>query len=1117
MLGTVYAVETKSAGGACDATQNGAVPAQTAEPVGGSRVCVWPRWEFPAIGDAPTNADGTYVYSIRIGEVSYPLVAVEQLSEVSGQTYPPESDPAPVALVIDGTLTEAVPDGTFVELLPQSVETVAWVEVENGGEAVAARVNHSLIPLLPEGIRGSADEGEAVVLTQDATGSWEVTNIIGKPPVMDGGYLDPDTLPAPPPVEPVAPGSSPTPVLEALGIGAIRISWTPVENETPVQYEVYFGASTGNVGDQLPTALLEVTAASATSASVDPATGSALVEGTDYYASIRARSGDQFGPPGSLSSPAQIVTVDLSGLDELQGELDTLNDTTIPGLQSDITANESAIGTLNNTTIPALQSDLDDILPITETKVSDGAITTDKLAANSVVAGKIAAGEVTTVKLDAGAVTADKIGADAVTAGKIDAGAVTAGTIAADAVTANEIAADAVTAEQIQAGAVDADAIAAHSINAEHLSANAITAEAITGQSINAKLAVADELWVAHYETSEEGGVEPAADSNVISLSAANGFQMVNPDGDLVVSFPTSAYDVDGNVISAVFRGRVIADDITVLQGVTIQGAAAEGFKSHVSPGAELVVDSMVTDPDTKPEVSFAPLSLNWPGLSSSHTEMGWGTFNDYIVTGRHNANNLLQLRIIDPDTGLLVRDVDTTFFTDVAGVTAVGGYAYVMGRLTGGATDWSITKWSGLGSTSATNTGVSIGGLNSHGALSIDDDGNVVMASTSGDTFRIDAYSASTLSVVGSNPLTSVDLGGRTPTGFVGTLDLSDFTTVSYLAAGNRVFALKVSSTNHVWVEDTSKSFYTQVGKSTGFGTLADGRLAVTNQTGKLTVYNPTLNDGLVTRWTRYDSVTDRETGPSDARELAWPNYMYASISVDPAAPGTTGAYIYTKSPGGAEYRRGLPAGETVLADIESPVGGALVSPPATSEFIDPDDPANAAPALIASQAADTSGDPRWALHGNGVVSGEGVRPVGEITMYLGATAPDGWLVCDGGTFSSATYPKLYAHLGNSTTLPDLRSRFPVGAGTYTALKGTDGATEANRSPAHDHASGSLTTGAAVGTVNREPRTSGSDNAAGTGHTHNVTGRTGMNLGPNAGTDSQFPRYGVNFIIRAK
>ena len=74
-----------------------------------------------------------------------------------------------------------------------------------------------------------------------------------------------------------------------------------------------------------------------------------------------------------------------------------------------------------------------------------------------------------------------------------------------------------------------------------------------------------------------------------------------------------------------------------------------------------------------------------------------------------------------------------------------------------------------------------------------------------------------------------------------------------------------------------------------------------------------------------------------------------------------------------------------------------------------------------------------------------------GEIKMYGGASAPAGWLLCDGSAVSRTTYASLFAVLGTSygagdgsTTfnLPDGRGRVPVGAGQATPPIWTTGGT---------------------------------------------------------------------------
>ena len=71
---------------------------------------------------------------------------------------------------------------------------------------------------------------------------------------------------------------------------------------------------------------------------------------------------------------------------------------------------------------------------------------------------------------------------------------------------------------------------------------------------------------------------------------------------------------------------------------------------------------------------------------------------------------------------------------------------------------------------------------------------------------------------------------------------------------------------------------------------------------------------------------------------------------------------------------------------------------------------------------------------------------PPGTVVAYMGTTAPDGWLLCNGDSYSrNAPYNKLYAVIGNATgsadaanfNVPDLRGRFLRG---WTDLAGTTG-----------------------------------------------------------------------------
>lgn len=129
-------------------------------------------------------------------------------------------------------------------------------------------------------------------------------------------------------------------------------------------------------------------------------------------------------------------------------------------------------------------------------------------------------------------------------------------------------------------------------------------------------------------------------------------------------------------------------------------------------------------------------------------------------------------------------------------------------------------------------------------------------------------------------------------------------------------------------------------------------------------------------------------------------------------------------------------------------------------------------------------------------------LTPVGTAFMWLTSTAPSGFLLLNGSTFDKNVYPKLFAVLG-TTTLPDLRGKFPLGladSGTGSTLLGTGGALDHTHSAAkHTHGIGAHThnvpsitfnSAAASGTEVDKLSLLGilGSKASGTAHTHSVT-----------------------------
>ena len=98
---------------------------------------------------------------------------------------------------------------------------------------------------------------------------------------------------------------------------------------------------------------------------------------------------------------------------------------------------------------------------------------------------------------------------------------------------------------------------------------------------------------------------------------------------------------------------------------------------------------------------------------------------------------------------------------------------------------------------------------------------------------------------------------------------------------------------------------------------------------------------------------------------------------------------------------------------------------------------------------------------------------PPGIIFPYSGSSSPNGYLMCDGSSINRTTYSALFSVIGttygndDSSTfnLPDLRNKFPIGAGSTYSLADTGGdenvTLDNTNLPAHSH-SGTTASGSA-------------------------------------------------------
>lgn len=155
----------------------------------------------------------------------------------------------------------------------------------------------------------------------------------------------------------------------------------------------------------------------------------------------------------------------------------------------------------------------------------------------------------------------------------------------------------------------------------------------------------------------------------------------------------------------------------------------------------------------------------------------------------------------------------------------------------------------------------------------------------------------------------------------------------------------------------------------------------------------------------------------------------------------------------------------------------------------------------VVGSTAAATAWEYKQLIAGTNVTIAHGVGTVtitadiepGVITAYGGASAPTGWLMCDGTSYLRTDYADLFTAIGilfgaadgTHFNVPDLRERFPRGKGGGDTLGATGGAASVT--------SGTTTADKPIGT--------GVNHATADYHTHTVA--------------TVPPFQNVNFIIK--
>lgn len=297
--------------------------------------------------------------------------------------------------------------------------------------------------------------------------------------------------------------------------------------------------------------------------------------------------------------------------------------------------------------------------------------------------------------------------------------------------------------------------------------------------------------------------------------------------------------------------------------------------------------------------------------------------------------------------------------------------------------------------------------------------------------------------------------------------------------------------------VDVTATSIYEEIPSGSGTITVATrttdsrGRVAVSTNVVK-TVYDytaPTITTFLVSRCDAAGNANHGGTyvkftinvAASSINPGSEANQMQYRIRVLDATGNETGSDIYAKA-----------LNATLTSNIiTAAIGGSYSSQSGYSfKLTLNDDLTNINGTAVSKTASISSEVYPLSIGTNGIAIGKvyndstlaidvvgktsGIIPVGAVQMYAGSAVPDGWLMCDGASFSPTTYPKLYTTIGTTyggtsvaPLTPNLKGRIPVGKSSETEFDtlGETGGEKAHtltvtEMPNHDHGAWTVTGG---------------------------------------------------------
>lgn len=428
------------------------------------------------------------------------------------------------------------------------------------------------------------------------------------------------------------------------------------------------------------------------------------------------------------------------------------------------------------------------------------------------------------------------------------------------------------------------------------------------------------------------------------------------------------------------FRGRVIADDISVLNGALLQGTA-----NALSTNAVFTLQSAIADPQTPPALTAVTITQSWPSLPSGWQERGvfWNASDSRWYQLNYNSTTkVATYRTITaagaPSASTTLEALGTSTYPEFTlpnGIVRIGDYIYVMRLNTQGTKPFMLIKyqlngevvWTGQAVEGESSDYACVGYNHSNGNLVIvRDRGTVVTYNVTG------TYPTLTSQF---NPASSLSN------------DIPIASKLSYVGIGNFDYGASrcVIGTNGTFhVATLSGGLATKVGEWSTDGTSWGGGWNGTNfftqhNNGSLRRYSQWIGaTGTRRKWVKVTNgvitPATKETAPSPSEQIDLADRRYLAVSSPPKDGQTThyGYYLASTAsdaaqPAASSFKRqgSLDTSANMWLDVFT-TGG--VTPPTASQFV-----GGGSPAIFKSQT------------GGLILRGDGIT---EVQTPVGASA---------------------------------------------------------------------------------------------------------------------------------